>query len=226
MFDLNTKELVMLSKKLKESPRQFKKAQVDVINKLAYQNKTTMEIAVHRALTVRATGFIKSVIWVESARLSNPVARTGARKKGKFTGWSEQEGAHDKRKHASTTAGRGGNYQRQMTQKARLRPDKLIYNPNTYPARNKSKSKSGRAAQMLAIISRTKDKNPFIMKNHRNLSDGLYMMKGKSLTKLQKFGRIAQPKRKPILEESLRILKSTFDLQRHWAIALNRNGFK
>lgn len=126
-WDVDLSELEGLQRWYNLSPRKVQVASAMYLNNIAFGARDEAIVHLGRVMVVRNAAFVRSRLRVTKTAYSTPISaqRTivGSVGADRFTGWKEQEeGAPVERKRISTLASRGGNMQRQMIPRSRLKP--------------------------------------------------------------------------------------------------------
>lgn len=140
-WDIDLTEIGGLRKWYGRKPHQMQRASAMLLNEFAFKTRDEAIRQIDKFMTVRNPKFVASRIRVTKTSYSTPIDRQrsitgsvairGAKGRGDFTGWTEQEkGTAVARKRVSTIASRGGNIQRQMIGRSRLKTKNEVMEVN------------------------------------------------------------------------------------------------
>lgn len=176
------------------------------------------------SMTIRNAKFLTRMLRAQTVKGSTPIASqkaiSGSLEGQRFTGWAEQElgKAPEKTRTASLFA-RGGQHSKQIKRKARLFPGTKHMSPDDVQGKNAHH----RAVVLLIVTNRNRLKEPFIIKGHDTLIDGLYQWAGKGKLKmLQTFEEAKKPKRLLWLTRARKRYFSKTNMTRLWEKTLKR----
>lgn len=224
-FEFNAIDLIRLRKLYKKAPKEFTEASARVLNEFAFQAKDIAPGVISSKMVVRSKGFVKRSFAVEKESLRTPVHRQaafmGSVKRPRFSGWAEQQrGIKSKKtRTVSSHARAGGNLNKMVMAKARLRKGKKFRTPNKFWGKNKHQ----KAVSMLQYIFEKKEFNsPFVLYGHRTFQSGLYIASGSGIKILQNFDRNIKPVKNKWMNEVARKTARSVNRRKIWADAVKR----
>lgn len=202
-LDIETKNLVELTKWLRTADRKFAIASAMWLNRAAYHTRIGAGKNIEKKMTVRSSKFIQGRLRYEkvrhSASLREQVAFAGSVETKRFGAWAAQEpeSATKKegaRKRTITLAARSGNKSKRVAPRARLKPGKKFISPADYHGR----SNQARGNMMLQHLDRINYRKPFLIRKFHGLKSGLYIRKGRrgNLVALQIFKKPKSTKKR------------------------------
>ncbi|NIP56101.1 hypothetical protein GWN42_31180 [candidate division KSB1 bacterium] len=221
---LNLNELRQLQAYYRQAPALFRRAGVKYINLVARELQTAIQITLQRKFELRAERFVNSSVRIENMRRSDGRAIVGTIKRPRFSGMEESESGGETMDNQFSLNARGGSFGRRSSKKSRLSKGKKIYNQGNFPVRNRAGNQEKRANQMLSVYYKEKIRDPFIMRGHRDISDGLFIFKNQRLHRLRYFERRKTIKHVPWMEDSIALADRTHNARRAWQIAIKRVG--
>lgn len=188
LFDVQTKNLRKLLALSIRAPRLLQKAGASALNTIAFDLRNNMQAQIALSMTSRNKGLLRSHILVTKATpgpLSGMTAEAGSYASPRFSGWEEQEtGIKTKRHRVSTLDARGGSQRGMIRRRDRLLPSQDLPSPDTIPGMDAPRGDKGeahRAAVLLSVLNRTRDKRPFLLYGSDKVPSAVY--------RFTKFGR-------------------------------------
>ena len=171
-----------------------------MLTEQAQEAREHMLIMLRRKLTIRTKHFPKRMLKVVFSRRGAP-AVMGSVEAGSFDGWHAQEFGGGVRENPATISARiAGKFTRRLKGTSKF---------------NKGKIKS------FSNLRKTPKKQPFVLKDHPSLIDGLYQFKRKKkkgrgdfpFVLLRKIGADVNIKRKPWMKPGLQRFKQQYNAQ-------------
>jgi len=197
LFKISAPDLINLRRFYKRAPKQFTFAVANMLNSFAFGTREQALKVLKGSMTIRNPRFVSKMLRAQTVKGSTPIASqkalAGSLESQRFTGWSEQElGTAPKKTRTASLFARAGQHAKQMKRKARLLPGTKYMTPDDV----KGKNAHHRAVVLLIITNRERSKEPFVIKGHDTLMDGLYQWAGKGKLKmLQTFEEAKRPKK-------------------------------
>jgi hypothetical protein len=202
----------------KKGPKTLTVAAGMLLNNIAFGSRESLIKEIHRSMTVRQPGFVKTSITVDkntnwtdirSQRSSVGSIEKGKNPKTRSSGWAEQQLAKKtRRKRVATIKARSNSKSKWIKPSARMR--KKFFSPSNMPRGTRSgmgprtaKNADQKILIMLKTLQRQKYRAPFIITGHSKIPPGLYQFtKGenqygqRNMAMLQSFNpQHKQPKR-------------------------------
>ena len=224
LFKVSAPDLINLRKFYKRAPKQFTFAVANMLNSFAFGTREQAFKVLKGSMTIRNARFVSKMLRAETIKGSTPIASqqsiAGSLDGQRFTGWAEQElGKAPKKTRTASLFARSGQHSKQMKRKARLVPGTEYLTPDDF----KGKNAHHRAVVLLIVTNRNRLKDPFVIKGHDTLSDGLYQWSGKGKLKwLQNFEETKKPKSLPWLTRARKRYFSKTNITRLWEKTLTR----
>ena len=223
MFTIEKRDLRRLMRFYRRAPREMKRATAGVLNSVAFEDRKDSIAEVNRSMTVRDPRFIEGAIRFQRTRITEinrQEAISGSINRNRFTGWDEQQFGKPSRKGrvASVLARTGGSWQKKMTGTARLKSANDFTDSSSMPAN----SADGRVFALIAKIKRDKNRTPFIIREGRRWTHGLYKLKGRRIIRLQNFEETPRPRRNPWKTNATTRMKRRVNLRMIWAREINK----
>lgn len=233
IFDIDLVNLHRLKKFYRNSPKQFKKATVMLLNNFAFGVRAETLKFLSRKMIVRDKRFVSSRLQVTKARpgnTSSQVSTVGSVPKKQFTGWREQElGIPTADDRTASLLARRGSKRKKMVAGARLKPSVEFPDSENYFGEG-----DNRVYSMLSKLGRENYKKAFIIKRHSKFKSGLYKFRGrkrksksgKKIKYVKMLQRFSSPNTKPkrlrwMLTSRINYFRKA-DLKTEWSRVLSR----
>ncbi len=218
-YRVDPKQLKDFQKFLKKAPVKLFKAQVNLINSLAFGLRKRIFTEIKGTMTIRNPGFLSRSVRVKKASKGSPISIVGSVERRGFSGWKEQEkGSAPIKKRVATNFARGGTWRGKIRPGLRVKPGKKYRNPNDISGGNKH----SRAVATMSRGLRSRAK-PFVIYGHNKLPPGLYKRKGKNLMLAQRFASSAKPKLNRWMTKSKRTFISRGGVRVAWKESARRS---
>ncbi len=228
VFQLDQRDLKLLTKFFKKAPKKAAKASASVMNRMSFVTRQTILQQLPKLMKIRNTRFMTRQIKFTKAKvgpISTQFSEVGSVFATNFSGWREQElGTPTDRTRTQTVLARGGSFGGKVKNANRMKPSNQFDNARDIYG-TKPKTDSHRLFVLFTILIRKKLKTSFIIPTKlKGFTPGLYKKKGKKIIKLQNLKPDqVQPKRIRWMTSSLNILKRSINLKQEWGKALERS---
>jgi len=189
MFEVDLKDFKLLVRQYKINAREFRAAQINVLNSQAFGTRASAINVIQRGMTVRNKRFVASSLQVTKASAGAPYATVGSVYRKDFSGWVEQQtGKRASRKRLPTRSARRGNWRNRVAPSLRMKTqNKFVSDKNIIRSTGNA---SERTYGMLSYVRRTKYRKPFILSGSKKYRKGLYKLVGKKVKLIQQIGGV------------------------------------
>lgn len=203
----DSRDFKNLAKFYDRAPAKFGMVMNATLNNLAFTTRSNIIVVLNQKLNIRDPRFMRGSIRVVKARGGNHRSMVGSIERKRFTGWEEQQtGKKSDTNRSPTLAARGGNFNRKMSGKSRLKRalnPLSIRNIGVANLKGRKGSKANQKRRALILLKTAKKtKRPFIVKRadvgimriNKRWKPGLYQFKRGELLRMQLFGKAQDPK--------------------------------
>ena len=204
----NSRDLKNLREFYRAAPAKFGMVMNATLNSLAFTTLSNIKVVLNQKLNIRDPRFMRGSLKVVKARGGNHRSIVGSIERKRFTGWEEQQtGKKSDTNRSPTLAARGGNFNRKMSGKSRLKRSLnplSIRNISVGNLKGRKGSKANQKRRSIILLNTAKKtKRPFIVKRadvgvmriNKRWTPGLYQFKRNKLLRMQTFGKAQDPKR-------------------------------
>jgi hypothetical protein len=230
LFEVDLSELRVYACFCKQVPKVIARAAGSLLNEFAFGTRVESFYEIASRMTLRNPAFVSSRLRVTKSGYSLPISSQisimgsvaiapGAKSKGGFSGWKEQEyGTATKRRRTINLLARAGSKSAIVLSKARLKPSKHFISYEDIRLRGKTSAQLQNIV-MMQMLSRAHSRQPFIIRNKMGMTPGLWMFVDDKPRLLQMFeGK--QPHKIPwIIAARMRYFRE-HNTQASWSKAL------
>lgn len=218
--------LKKLERFFKGFPVQARQATAGILNSLAFTTRKYDIENIKSDMIVRNRKFVEGSLRVQMTKsidINHQIAYAGSIRRPRFTGWEEQQtGKPPARKRSISIAARGGTKTNRVKTRARLRSGNKFYKPEQF----QGKSSQQRFYFMMRVLGR-RGGGEFLLTQaiqtkRGQLAPGLYNLKGKKITRFQKFDRDIKIRRHAWRSQSISKLHARNDIDKIWGQQVER----
>ena len=223
IFNYNQKSMKAFIKFYQEAPGKAKKATARMLSQFAFGTREEAIKQIKKTMTVRNERFVKSSIIWRGARIGpieSQQSSAGSIRRGKSTGWAEQQdNKTDKRTRSQSLLARGNNFNRKVKPSVRMKQKNRFFSSGSFGI-EKGKQEVPR---LIRKMKRDYKNKPFIIKtNYKQIKRGVYKFVRKKMMILQNFEK--RPKgvrRNPWMDNARANFFKSTDIDKEWGKAID-----
>lgn len=221
-FTIDLAGVKNVQQKWKKAPAKVAKATGAMLNEFAFGTRNAAIEVIREKMIVRNPSFVSSSLRVDKTKGILPISRqmseSGSIKKGKSTGWAEQQlGKPVSRTRTIMLAARKESKKRRVVPMARLNPKRSIPKVEDF---------GGNVGRMLGRLRHKRYKGSFIIHGAEKfrIKSGLYKFEGRErdIRRLQTFKEKVQPAKIPWMITATDRFFARFDMKGLWRWNLKR----